>query len=281
MDALVQLGHEVVDVVAAPVVTVGPVLPPPVLDPRRVIRKIELADDLDGVAVPAPPHPAIARSGFAVWIEEIVEVHAVDIVSVHDVDDRRQYCFAGLRYPGIDPLLPTVAPNPVGMLARDMISGGPNAAVERRAKRIEPRMHLNPPRVCLAHHDGKGIVAWIDALMPRELGRPGRERRRVQRVAAQPHVEDDRVEPDRPRAVEQRDQLALLLLRRQAGTRRPVSIRGGAQPGSAEFPRNDRREDRAVAKGDTRHVARRALRYDALGARATRIAEEESGRGGE
>src|SRR3954469_5627748 len=278
---LVELGHEVVDVVSAPVVAVGPVLLASVLDPRRMVREVEFADDLDRVAVAAPSHPAVARSRFAIGIEEVIEMHAIDVVPLHDVDDSRQYCLAGFGNAGIDPLLPAIAAHPVGMFARDMVASGANAPVERRTERVEPGMHLDATRVCFAHDYGERIVAWIQALMARQLRRPGRERRCIQRVAAQPHVKDDCVESDRPRPIEERDQLALLLLRRQSGARRPVTIGRGAQPGAPELPRDYRREHRAVAERDPGHVARRTLRDDALSARTPRVAKEEPGRGGD
>jgi hypothetical protein len=63
-------------------------------------------------------------------------------------------------------------------------------------------------------------------------------------------VKDDRVESDRPCAVEQRDQLALLLLSGKPGARRPVTIGRGAEPGAPKFAQDDWRKDGAVAQSD-------------------------------
>src|SRR4051812_39779000 len=255
MHALIERRDEIVDVVTTPVVAIGPMLPAPVLDPRRVIRKIELVDDLDRVAMTPAPDAAISCTRLAIGIEEIVEVHAVDIVALDDVDDRRHHGFACLRDAGIDPLLPAIPAHPIPMLPSDVIARGANAAIERGAEGIEPRVHLDAAGVRLANRDGKRIVAGIDALMSRELGRPRRERRRIERIAAQPDVKDDGVEADRARMVEQCNELALLLFGGKSRPGRPVAVRRGTQPGTAKFAIDDRREDRAVAEGHAGHVA--------------------------
>src|SRR5215475_946604 len=98
----------------------------------------------------------------------------------------------------------------------------------------------------LAHDDGQGIVAWIHSLAAGELRGPGRERRRIQCVATQTDVEDDRVQPNRVRAIEQRDQLALLLLRCQSWSRGPITVRGRAEPRTPKFTKDDRGKYGAV-----------------------------------
>src|SRR5437868_14093839 len=97
----------------------------------------------------------------------------------------------------------------------------------------------------LAYGDGEGVIAGIDALPARELGRPRCEGRRIQGVAAQPNVEDDCVETNASRPIEQCDELALLLFGGESRTRGPIAVRCGTQPCTAKFTENDRRKNGA------------------------------------
>src|SRR5256885_10105858 len=133
----------------------------------------------------------------------------------------------------------------------------------------------------LTHGDGERVVTRIHSLPARELRRPRCERCRVQRVAAQPNVKDDCIEADRSRAVEERDQLSLLLLGRKPSARGPVAIGRGTEPGAPKLAQDDWRKDGTIAQSDARHVARCALGDDALRASSARAAEEETGRGRE
>src|SRR5438105_1257138 len=128
--ALIELGDEIVDVVAAPIVSVRPPLPAAIPDPRRVVRKIELAHDPDRVPMAPSTNAAIARPRLAIGVEEIVEVDAVDVIALHDVDDRRQHRLAGGGNSRVDPLLPPVSTNPIGVGARDVIARRTDAPVE-------------------------------------------------------------------------------------------------------------------------------------------------------
>ena len=131
--ALIELLNEVIDVVATPIVAICPFLPTPVLDPRRLIGEVELTNDLYRVSMTSAPDAAVACSRLAIRVEEIVEVDAIDVVSLHDIDDRRQYGLARRRNTRIDPLLPSVTSDPITVRACDVIARG--AECRRRATR--------------------------------------------------------------------------------------------------------------------------------------------------
>ena len=168
----------------------------------------------------------------------------------------------------------TVASHPLGVSSRDVIPRRTNAAVERCTKGIEPGVDLQAASMRLADGNCQWIVSRVCTLTTSELRGPGRERRLIECVTAQPNVKDDGVEAKSTSTIQQRDELALLLLGGKAGARRPVAIRRGAQPRAAELAENDRRKDSAIAQSDARHVARSSLWDDALGPRATGAADE-------
>ena len=85
---------------------------------------------------------------------------------------------------------------------------------------IEPGVHLETARMCFTDCDSERVVARIDALMAGELRGPRSERRGIERIAAEPNVENDGIEPDRSRALDEGDELALLLF---SNLSRPVS----------------------------------------------------------
>src|SRR5438105_884359 len=274
VNTLIKRRDKIVDVVTPPIVAIRPALSASVLDPRGTIREVELVHDSDRVAMAPATYPPIVRARLPIGIKEVVEMHRIDVISLNDVDDGREDRLPRRGDAGIDPLLSAIASNPLVMNSRDVVTRGSNAAVERCAKRIEPCMHLEPARMRLAHDHGERIVARVHSLSASQLRRPGCERGLVQRVATQPNVKDDRIEANPPRAIQQRDELTLLLLRGESGTGRPIAVRGRAQPSTSKLAKDDRRKNRAVAQGDARHVARCALRNHALGPSPARAAEE-------
>jgi len=85
------------------------------------------------------------RANFAIRIEVVVDVDAVDVVSLHDVEHRRENVRTCLSESlGSIHVFGTVLSNPVGMRPCDMRRRGPFPANSGNIarKRIEPGMQL-------------------------------------------------------------------------------------------------------------------------------------------
>jgi len=137
-------------------------------------------------------------------------------------------------------------PDPFGMRAREMIQRGRRFGFRMaRAERIEPRVQLQPAFVRRANRERERIKKRLRRapLRAGEIFRPRLERRGVKRIAHRPHLEQNRVEMQLRRAVEQRKQFRFLLRHRQPGLGRPINVRHRRQPRAAKFPRRQRRHD--------------------------------------
>lgn len=232
--------HQPVDVRAAPVV----------------------ARQRAGVAAPGclvgERHLVIARAQ-RVGVEVVVDVHAVDVVAAQHVGDDGQRVRGGAGLGRVEPELVAVAPHQrrlrhrhvrrhVGRLRRGMA----------RAVGVEPGVQLEPAPVRLGDPERQRVPRRLrrQALRPAEELGPRLQCRRVDRVAARPHLQHDGVEPDAVRMVEQRQRLGSLLRHRQPGQARPVDVVHGGDPGGAELARHRRRHF-AVEPRDVRRGRRR------------------------
>src|SRR5687768_18557471 len=100
------------------------------------------------------------------------------------------------------------------------------------AVRIEPRMQLQTACMRFAHGELERIVKRLGrtALLTREILRPWLERRLVERVASWTDMQNEGIETELARSIEQTDQLDLLRIDRQARPRGPVDIGDGGNP---------------------------------------------------
>src|SRR5688500_11530650 len=114
-----------------------------------------------------------------------------------------------------------------------------------RAVGIEPRMQLETACMRLAHGKSERIVKRLGrtALLTREILGPWLERRLVERVASWTDMQNEGIETELARSIEQTDQLDLLRIHRQAGPRGPVDIGDGGNPDTTELA-DDRRRSR-------------------------------------
>src|SRR5688572_12671467 len=133
------------------------------------------------------------------------------------------------------------------MRARDVIGREGRARGRMtRAVRIEPRMQLQTASMRFAHRELEGIVKRFgrSALFTREILGPRLERRLVKRVSSRTHMQDEGIETELARSIEETDQLGLLRIDRQTGPRGPVDIGDGGNPDTTELADDRRRSTR-------------------------------------
>ena len=112
-----------------------------------------------------------------------------------------------------------------------------------RAIGIEPGVKLEAALMSLLHRQREGIVERRRRTphLPGEILGPGLDPRSIEGISRRPHLQENGVQPQLLRTVQQRQQLGLLLLRGQAGPRRPVDVLHRRNPYPPEFPGHDRR----------------------------------------
>src|SRR5688572_25785030 len=106
-----------------------------------------------------------------------------------------------------------------------------------RAVRIEPRMQLQTACMRFAHGKSERIVKRFGrtALLTREILGPWLERRLVERVASRTNMQNEGIEAELARSIQQTNQLDLLRIDRQARPRRPVDIGDSGNPDATEL----------------------------------------------
>ena len=181
---------------------------------------------------------------FGIRVKIIVEHHAIHVIAFHHVEHGVER--AGLRFgfAGIEPGLPGVMADDFRMRTGDVVERGRRFGFGMRgAEGIEPCVDFQPARVRLGDGQRERIIKRLRhfSLDAGEVFRPRFERRGVNRVRHGAHLEKNGVQMKLHRAVEQRNQLCLLLRDRQAGFGRPVNVRDGRNPRGAEFPCDRRR----------------------------------------
>src|SRR5688500_1198374 len=115
-----------------------------------------------------------------------------------------------------------------------------------RTVRIEPRMQLQAACMRFAHGKSERIVKRFGrtALLTREILGPWLQRRLVERVASRTDVQNERIETELARSIEQTNQLDLLRIYGQARPRWPVDIGDCGNPDAAELTDYRRRSTR-------------------------------------
>ncbi len=196
----------------------APVLPPEgtsrshVLPEARPVRKLQ---DVAG------------RVSFGIGIEIVVEVNAIHVVPLHDVENDRKRVRRDVLLARIEPELFPVGLHEVRTAPRDVPRRGPRQRRRRASPiRIEPGVELHPARVRFGDREGERIPEGLgrDALRAAQDLRPRLERGRIERVRGGPHLEDHRVRVQRGQGVEEEHELLLLASDRKAGRRRPVDV---------------------------------------------------------
>ena len=174
-------------------------------------------------------------------VKIIIEVNSVDVVAPHHVEDDAQRAAAGVSAGGIAPRHRAEALGRVRRRAADVVRGDLLGIVRQRAKRIEPRMHLDPAGMGFADTKCQRIVARRATHRARQAGAPRLHRRRIDRIALRAHLENHRVHFQRRQFVEHRPQLRLLARRAKARRTRPVEIVNAGDPRAAKLARQGRR----------------------------------------
>ena len=107
-----------------------------------------------------------------VWVEEVVDVHAVDVVAPNDVAHDGDGALGDCGVAGVHPQAGAVDAHEVAVGAED-VRGRQHERVARVAGvvRVEPRVQLEAARVRLVDREREGVVARIGA--GRTIG-PGR-----------------------------------------------------------------------------------------------------------
>lgn len=111
-----------------------------------------------------------------VGVKIIVEVNAVDVVAVDDVEDDVEDFLLSNFAGGIDPGQGAELDHEFGILAGNMLVVGGNVAAGKGAERVEPRVELEAACVSGLDGEGEGIVAGRNAHFSREPRRPRLER---------------------------------------------------------------------------------------------------------
>ena len=229
MDGVVELLHQPVHVVAAPVVTREHAAGRAVARIRDGIRELDQA--------PAPV-------ALLVRIEVVVDMHAIDVVALHHVEDHPHRVRAHGLIPGVHPAMCAVRAHHRRPLVGDVIRR--QRSLRRRMSRaigIEPRVQLEPALVRLCHRELQRIPhrPRRDALASGQILRPRLDVGLVQRIGRRPHLEDHRVQPARLGPIQQRDQLALGLRRGKSRRGGPVDVGDAGDPHAAELTGQPRR----------------------------------------
>ncbi len=202
------------------------VVPPPVLD-RREARAVLRVGGGVGQRL----------AGHGVGVEVVVEVHAVDVVVLHAVQDRRVDVLAGLRQARVEVELAAVGPHPVGVLPRGV--GGQElrrVRLHRDAVRVVPGVQLEVACVRLRHDEGERVEARVAALRAGEVLRPRLVGAGPERVGRRPHLDEDGVEVHARGHVEPVHVLGPQLVRAQPRARGPVDVDDGRDPHRAQLP---------------------------------------------
>lgn len=189
-----------------------------------------------------------SSSPLGVRVEVIVHVHAVDVVAPHHVAHGRDQLALRVGFTRIEPQLRAVRAHELGPPRRDMRrrQRGDRGGVPR-AERIEPGVQLQPARVGRGDRERQRVVR-----IPRRLSRcagevlrPWSVVCRIDRIGRGAHLQEDRVQSQRLRAIEDADQLRLLFRGGEIAPRRPVDVAHGGDPHPANLARRHRPRMRA------------------------------------
>ena len=195
-----------------------------------------------------------------VRIEVVVDVQRVDVVAPHDVEHDARRAIAHSRIAGIHPQIRPVLAHELRIGAADVVRRRRPRHRVAGAIRIDPRVQLEPALVRLGDREGERIVVRLRRAphLPGEHLGPRLDVGAIQRVGGGPHLQDDGVHAELHALVEDREQLALLLVRGR-GRRATASpccrpwrpTRREARAGSAGRCRAPTRADVVCARADT------------------------------
>jgi ATP-dependent Lhr-like helicase len=164
-------------------------------------------------------------------------VHSVDVVTPHDIEDHLDDVFARGDFTRVEPKLRPVMAHPLWMNLADVVCGNRIRRIGQRAKWIEPGMQFKTARMRFIYRKLQRIIQWFRRLahLPGQKRRPRFPFRRVECVALRPDLENNRVELQFRRTVQNGPQLRLLLRRGQTRLRRPVQVVNRRHPRTAKL----------------------------------------------
>src|SRR6185503_6779497 len=133
---------------------------------------------------------------YRIRIEVVVDVDAVDVVSLGDVHDGPHRTASDVGVARIHPQKSIVAPDRRGILLRDVRRRERGVSRVRGAIRIEPRVQLEPALVRLLDREREWIPRRLRraALPPGEKLRPRFVRRCVERISTRTNLKYHGVE---------------------------------------------------------------------------------------
>lgn len=209
-----DIGKQAVDVVAAPGVAAVEVAA--VLLPALVVVE--------------------RRVAVGVGVEEVVEVHAVDVVALDHVEDDVADPRLHLWVAGVEVGLVGVLDEPLGILLDGVVVDQVLQVriLQAHPVGVEPGVQLQTALVGLLDRERERVVAGIAALLAGQVARPRLLVRLVKGVRGRPDMQERGVEVHVAQGVKLVDQLLLLLLGAQPGLGRPVDVAHRCDPGAAQ-----------------------------------------------
>ena len=164
LDLAVQRAHEVVDVRATPRSTIGPAAGDTVPLPGGVVGKAQRNASRYAPATLAALYGARDRRLLEIRIEVVIDVDAIDVITVHDFKNRVEHRTARGGNSRIDPRRLSVLADPVGVSSRDVSRDRLAEVVRRhRAEGIEPHVQLQSPRMRLRDRQRQRVIADVAA----------------------------------------------------------------------------------------------------------------------
>ena len=203
-----------------------------------------------------------------VRVEEVVEVHAVEVVAVDRVEDRVLDVRArrGVARVEVETAVGRALGErhrPVRVLAQRMVrrelvevgTGTPGGRRLAAAVRVEPGVELEVAGVRFLDHPAHRVPTRVLAAFAGQPLRPRRVRGRPERVTAGPDVHEHRVVVHLLGQVEPAPVFGLHLVFGQPGLARKVDVADRGEPHAAQLPLGDQAFRRADGQaGCTGHV---------------------------
>ena len=169
-----------------------------------------------------------------VWVEIVVDVYGVDVVTAHDVAHHALYVLAVLGYAWVEEELVVVLERPPGLSGGDVALRQHLVGVGRDAVRVEPGVKLHAALVCLVDGELQRVPVRARGLAATagEKLAPGLDVGDVEGVGAGAHLEYDGIDAGLLELVELVGDEALGTLGALVGvTHRTNDV----QPGAAEL----------------------------------------------
>lgn len=194
-------------------------------------------------------HPLATGVLLGVGIKVIVHEDAIHVVAAHHVEHDGLDAGLGSGFAGVEQRLVAVMPDQLRQQAGDVIGGGGGFGLGMAgAEGVEPGVQGESALVRLGDGKRERIIVWRGgaALDAGEVFGPRLDGGGIHGVADGAHLEKNGVEMELGGAVQQGDELRLLLGDGQAGLGRPVFVGHGGDPGGPEFADRRRGHGRRI-----------------------------------